>query len=123
MNSITPDAVNAAIICTIIVAFGFYEYRRRAERHQLRMALLRKGELPPDAGRAAPGSRLAATALVTLVYASFLAILVYLAAHASPRYGTPIIWTTVFLFPPLVPLVLMLIRDFRRMRLIREVKP
>jgi len=123
MYPITPEAVYTAIACTAILVFGFYEYRRREQVHQLRMALLRRGELPPDPGRAAPVSRLVATVLVTLAYAGALGILVRLAAQAAPRYARSVLGVLLALLPPLVVLVLIIIRDFRRLTRARREAP
>lgn len=115
MYSITPEIVNTAIICTLIIIFGFYEYRRREEAHRLRMAILRRGELPPDAGRPWPAVNLLSLGSVCILYAACLGVLLFMAVKVQPKYGSPILTVVAVLSPPLLLLVLMFIRDLRRL--------
>jgi len=87
------------------------------------MALLRRGELPPDPGRASPVSRLVATGLVSFLYAACLGVVLRLALHAPPRSARSVAGILLALTPPLVVLVLIIIRDFRRLMRQRREAP
>ncbi|HTO95090.1 MAG TPA: hypothetical protein VMM80_11940 [Bacteroidota bacterium] len=114
MASVTPETAYTALICAVIIVFGFYEYRRREEIHRLRMELLRRGDIPPDTSREWPQGRLLATGLVSLLYAACLGGVISLTSNVGPKYAGSLATIVALLSLPLLFLVLMFIRDMRR---------
>jgi len=113
-------AIQVATLCVVIVAAGFYEYRRREGAHRLKLAILRRGEIPPDVGRPRPALRLLSLGSVCLIYAACLGGLEFMAASNGLHYSRPIHTIAAALSPPLVFLLLMFIRDLRRLRRRRQ---
>jgi len=114
MHAMTPETICTAFVSTLIVIFGFTEYRRREETHRLRMELLRRGDIPPDTGREWPRGRLLATGLVSLLYAACLGGVIFLTSKVGPKYAGFIHSLAALLSLPLLFLVLIFIRDLRR---------
>jgi len=121
MDHTSPAEIAQVVtICLAVIAAGFYEYRRRAETHRLRMALFSRGILPPDDSRGRPSSNLVSIGLVCVFYALALGVLLALSGKTGPGYARSIQILAAVLSPPFVILLLIFIRDFRRSRRTRR---
>jgi hypothetical protein len=102
------------VIVGLFVFFGVLEYQKRENAHRQAIAWMRLGRNPPPAQEEQKLWRLLTTSAVIVALMGFIGLLGVLGLKGGKAETGPFLVVALTMVPPLVLLVLIVRRDFRK---------
>jgi sterol desaturase/sphingolipid hydroxylase (fatty acid hydroxylase superfamily) len=105
---------STVVIIGLFVLFGVLEYQNRESTHRFTIAWMRVGKDPPESWYEPKLWKLITITVVTIIFAGFTGFLGILGMKQGMGGPVPLVFVAATFVPPLVILILMIIRDLRK---------
>jgi|GEM_PF-1784149 len=101
------------IVPAVIIVWAGFEYHRREQDHNERMAFLQRGLMPPDSSLDPPAWRLWTTSAIAFLLFLLIIGMIMLGFKTIAPYGAPFFFIALPFVPIFVVLLLILRRDYQ----------
>jgi hypothetical protein len=111
---------SSTLISLLIILYGLYEYRRRERAHSAALERLSRGETLSIQETRPALWRLFTTGSVCIALAAFAALLITTGLRSGDSASQPLGIMGCMVLPPLLLLLLILVRDVREYKALRR---